>query len=206
MGYDISGISQAKRVNGRHPDEACDLDNHYMVGRSGRFLEGRKPGCYVAQGRTYGFYLSYGGFSTWFDDLCQVLWSVSAADVAENRTRFRREPFYELITLPESNDVGVGPRTSAKLREDFVASAAKVKRGFQRIWIESQARPRRRRRGAEHTSLKVARTLARSLGGFLVGGDSDPESLKWEWKWQVYRDFRRALKLASDDGLLIVSM
>jgi hypothetical protein len=52
----------------------------------------------------------------------------------------------------------------------------------------------------------VARRLSKALGGILVGADGDPESLKWEWKWQVYRDFRRALKLASDDGLLIVSM
>jgi hypothetical protein len=206
MGYDISGISQARRIVGRHSDEACTFEDHYMVGRSGRFFEGRKPGCYVAGGRWYGFCLSYGGFETWLENLCQIMWNVSAGEVWHNRRRYRGEPFFELITLPESNDVGVGPNHSAKLLGDFVVNAAKVKRGFQRIWSESSSQPPAKRPRAERMPVKQARRLANALGGLLVDSADDPESLRWEWKWQVYCDFRRALRLASNDGLLIVSM
>jgi hypothetical protein len=38
------------------------------------------------------------------------------------------------------------------------------------------------------------------LGGTLVDGDDDGEP---GWMWEVYRDFRRALKLASDGGFIL---
>jgi hypothetical protein len=94
---------------------------------------------------------------------------------------YRREPFFELITLPEGNDVAVGTRISGKLYHDFLLNAAKMKRGFQRIWADSQLHQRPKRRDNERTPVKTARRLATGLGGIVVGADGDPESLNWKW-------------------------
>jgi hypothetical protein len=53
---------------------------------------------------------------------------------------------------------------------------------------------------------KLAQSLAKAFGGMVIGGEDDSWSLGWERKWEVYRDFRRAFRLASNDGLVLVSI
>lgn len=53
MGIDITGFSKARRVVGRHSDEMCDDEAHYPVGHYCKLLDGRKPGCYVCDGKSF---------------------------------------------------------------------------------------------------------------------------------------------------------
>lgn len=208
MGIDITGFSKARRIVGRHSDETCDEEAHYPV-RDRKLFDGGKPGCYVADGRRYYFYISYAGFDTWQNALSLIFHGVPANEVQEHPKQFKGQPFVDMIAFPVSNDVGIGPKTAAKLYSDFAKHATKAKKGFQQIAAEAASRKtKRKKRPAKSRSYtaNLAYSLTKALGGMTVGGDDDPESVAWEWKWQIYRDFRRALKLACDDGLVLVSI
>lgn len=209
MGIDITGFSKARRIVGRHSDESCDEEAHYCVGSYRKLLDGRKPGCHVCDGRHYYFYISYAGFDTWQNALSLIFHSVPANEVQENPKRFKGQPFVDMIAFPVSNDVGIGPKSAARLYNDFAKHATKAKSGFQRLAAEAANwKGKRKKRPAKSRSYtaNVAYSLMNALGGVAIGGDDDPESVAWEWKWQIYRDFRRALKLACDDGLMLVSI
>ena len=209
MGIDITGFSKARRIVGRHSDEACDEEAHYCVGHHRSLFDGGKPGCYVADGRRYYFYASYAGFDTWQNALSFIFHGVPASEVQAHPKRFKGQPFVDMIAFPVSNDVGIGPKTAAKLYSDFAKHATKAKKGFQRLTTEAASqKAKRKKRPAKSRSYTahVAYSLMNSLGGVAIGGDDDPEAVAWEWKWRLYRDFRRALKLASDDGLVLVSI
>lgn len=109
MGYDIGAISRAERVAGRHSDEVCEEEGHCLIGSCRKRLDGHKPGCYVKRGKSFDFWASYGGYDTWINDLCAIILRVSADEVSSQPRRFRQQPFFELITLPFSNDVGHWP-------------------------------------------------------------------------------------------------
>lgn len=208
MGIDVIGFGSASRVARKHSDRRCEVDEHYVVGPECKLLDGYKPGCYEC-GAGFSFSVSYAGFDTWQDALSLVVLGVPAIQVAEEESRFVGQPFVELIAFPYGNDVGVGPVTSAKLYRDFVKNAAKVKEGFQRLTAQAAKRsskerrppPRRRSRNAAN-----AERLAELLGGTAIGGDADVNALRWEWKWKLYRDFRKAFHYAKDGGLVIVSI
>lgn len=159
----------------------------------------------MANGKTYYFYVNYGGYDTWLNDLSAIVLGAIVDEVASQPRRFKCKPFVELITLPFANDLGIGPAMSAKLYQDFVDHAARVKRGFQRIAQEAQQRNTKKKRSTKSEGLKVAQRFAKALGGLVVGSQDDPGSSQWEWKWELYRDFRTAFKLASNDGFVILS-
>jgi hypothetical protein len=208
MGIDITGFSKARRIVGRHPDETCDEEEHYPVSDR-KLFDGGKPGCYVEDGRRYYFGISYAGFDTWQNALSLIFHNVPASEVQDHQKRLKGQPFVDMIAFPVSNDVGIGPKTAATLFNDFSKHATKAKNGFQRLSAEAAAqRSKRKKRPAKSRSYTAnqAYSLTKALGGMTVGGDDDPESVAWKWKWQLYRDFRRALKLACDDGLVLVSI
>ncbi len=211
MGIDISGFGRAKRISGRHSFARCEEEGHYAVGANRRFLDGLKPGCYVRGTKSVYIYLSYASFDTWINSLSAVVFRESARTVSAHPEQFEGRAFFELISLPESNDIGIGPATSAKLYADFSRHAAKVKEGLQRLAREaaklrSKGRTKTRKKKSTRTTSAALQEIATALGGFLVGGEDDPNSIRWEWKWETYRDFRRAFKAASDDGLVLVSI
>src|SRR4051812_9722819 len=128
MGIDISGFSKAKRVAGRHDHETCDAQAHYPVGSYRKFLDGLKPGCYVAGGRTHYFYASYVDFDAWQNALAVVFHGVPSSEVRAHPKRFKGQPFFDIIALPEINDIGIGPTTSARLYAEFAENAKKAKK------------------------------------------------------------------------------
>lgn len=207
MGYDIEAISRADRVSGRHSDDVCEDEGHCLIGSCRKRLDGRKPGCYLKRGKSYGFCASYGGYDTWINDLSTIILGVSADEVGGQPRRFKQQPFFELITLPFANDVGIGPTTSAKLNQDFAKHAAKAKRGFQQIAREAQEQRKAGKKKLTKRShpLAAVHAIAVALGGTVTGGADDSGASAWEWKWQLYREFRRAFKMASDDGFVVVS-
>lgn len=209
MGIDITGMSKAVWVRGRHSDERCDEEERIPAGLCRKYLDGLKPGCYRCNDKSQYLRFSYGSFGPWQDALCAVMYGVPVGEVATNARRFKGQPFVEILTVPEYNDVGFGPLTSAKLYADFAKNALRVKAGFQRLAQEAVQRRRQGKkkpaRSKSQTSSLVNR-IARMIGGTAVLGDDDPETGNWQWKWENYRDFRRAFRLAADDGILILSM
>jgi hypothetical protein len=208
MGIDISGLSKVRRIRNGHSDELCNEDYHYYVGDEPSLLDGLKPGCYVNEGRSFYFYTSYENFDVWQNALSQVLFGVQAAEVQEDRISFEGQPLLDLIDFPFSNDVGVGPVSSARLHEELVRQSNKVKRGFQRLAEEATRRRRNAKRPLRRRGelAKASASIVNQLGGVLVGGDNDPRTAGWEWKWELYRNFRRVLRVAGDGGLLLVSI
>lgn len=211
MGIDIEALSQVRRVGSKHSEETCDNDEHIIVGPNRKLLDGLKSGCYLCDGKRFDFYVNYGGFETWQNAVSLIVLGVPISDVLTNPRRFKGQPFVELIDFPDGNDVGIGPKTSGKLHEDFAKHSARVKKGFQQIAAEAAAQRasgKKRKAAAKPKSYtaKIAASVAKALGGLVVGGDDDPASSAWEWKWELYRDFRKAFKLASDDGIVILSI
>jgi hypothetical protein len=208
MGIDISGLGKVRRIRNGHSDELCDTDFHYYVGDEASLLDGLRPGCYVNEGRVFYFYVTYVTFSEWQDALSQVLFGLPAIDVAENRDLFEGEPLLDLVDFPFSNDVGVGPSSSARLYDEMARYSRKVKLGFQRLASEA-ARQRRRAKRARRGHEELAQTskkIAKQLGATLAAASGDAKFASWEWKWQLYRNFRRAFKVASGEGLVLVSI
>ena len=197
MGIDISGFSKAKRVTGRHSDECCEEEAHYLIGTERKLLDGLRPNsCYISQGRSYYFGISYGSFETWQNAISLVALSVPVSEVLVHPRRYKGQPFVELIAFPECNDVGIGPHTSAKLHRDFMQYAVRAKKGFQKLAAEAASqKPRTKTRPATPRSetVKIAQKIANDLGAMVVGGEDDPDAANWQWKWEVYRDFRRRL-------------
>lgn len=209
MGIDITGMSKAVWVRGRHSDELCDDEAHIPAGPCRKYLDGLKPGCYRCDGRSQYVHFTYGGLEPWQDALSMVIYGHSSGEVWANAKSLKGQPFIEILAVPDSNDVGFGPMISAKLYADFAKNARKVKAGFQDLALESVRRRRagkkQPRRSKSHASNLVNR-IAKAVGGMVVLGDDDPENSKWQWKWENYRDLRRAFRLAADEGILIWSM
>lgn len=85
----------------------------------------------------------------------------------------------------------------------------KVRNHLKRRAAEAASQPakaRKRRAKAKSEAGQLVAALGKALGHMVVGGDDDPNSIEWEWKWELYRDFRKAFTLARDDGLVIVSI
>jgi len=222
MGVDIIAISKAKLVTCRGGEE-CD-DSHYGVGSPPSRRDGLKPGCYVVGkgGRSMGFRAgSYAGYSDWKRQLSLLALEVEPEVVWEHPRRFRGKPFVGLIDFPDVVGPIIGPKTSAKLYADFVALASRARRHYLTrpagrasssahtelppidIVTSGSARrpgsPARAKRHINQAGLSAAEEVAGALGGTMMGAG---EGEDMAWMWEVYRDFRRAFKLASDGGFV----
>jgi hypothetical protein len=130
---------------------------------------------------------------------------VEPAEVWNYPRRFRAKPFVELVNFPEAGGGAIGPITSAKLYEDFVAFAPRARRYYAACIPNVFTPPRVDARAAENTThrkrigLSAVAALTRSLFGTELDWD---EGENLDWIWDSYRQFRRALRLAKDAGLL----
>jgi hypothetical protein len=209
MGIDISGLQKPKRIVGRHSFERCDEEDHYPVGPHRSLLDGWKPGCYVSEGQRFYLYVTNINFDVWQNALSQVFYDVPAREVQDHKQRYKGQPLVDVIAFPYTNNVGVGPKSSARLYQEFSQNARKAKRGFQRLAAEAAKRRKKGKKPKATVRSHAAQatlSLTHALGGIAVGGDDDPQTAGWEWKWETYRHFRRALKVASGTGIVLVSI
>jgi hypothetical protein len=206
MGLDIIAISKARLVKCRNNDEVC-LETHFSVGAYRKRRDDVKAGCYVVgkKGRSYGFYAgSYFGFGEWKRQLSLLALGVEPEEVWAYPRRFQTKPFVELIDFTDSVGPIIGPKTSAKLYADFVAFASTAKKHYHNPPVQAAARGSQR--GAKpkghfnQTGLANAEMVSKAVGGSLVEQYADADI---KWMWAVYRDFRRAFKLASHGGFAL---
>jgi hypothetical protein len=164
MSLSIRAISRAAFIecDGYVDEKAgapCDHDEAtwFPLGR-----EGLKPGCYVREkgGESFSFEIGYPAYARWFDELYRMLYGVDANGVCGQFRRHRGQPFLEFVDVPSVSDgQAIGPKTAAKLHNDFVILAGTARKHFART-----------------------------------------EDLAW--MWDVYRDFRKLFKIASDAGFV----
>lgn len=187
MGLQIIAVSKAKWVSCSGGDECGDA--HWPVGRSKKRRDGLKSGCYVTGrgGRDMGFSISWNGYGVWIEELSKLVLGIPKEEVWKHPRRYRNKPFVELIDFPDTDQAAIGPRTAAKLYADFAAFAATAKKHYlgQRAGFEASRRVRH----------------GRSRGDAPGKADST-ENESREWMWEVYCDFRRAFRLARNDGLV----
>jgi hypothetical protein len=214
MGVDITGISKAKRVlcSGDYVEGEYDvcLAEHYTVDVARRGRDGVKPGCYVMGpgGRGSSLRFSYAGYNRWIRRLSLMALGVEPEEVWHHPRRYRGKPFVELIQLPDTDGGAIGPVTSAKLYDVFVAFASKARKYYATSTPNvfsppdggkpsAKDKPHRNRLG-----LSATVELAQSLGGTVSDRD---EGENLDWMWESYREFRRAFRLAKDAGLVLFS-
>ncbi len=212
MGIGITGISKAKLVpcSGDYVEGEYDvcLEEHYTVDAPSRGRDRVKPGCYVAGrgGRTFDLDFSYGGYSGWIRRLSLMALGVEPEEVWHDPRRYRGKPFVGLIDFPDAGGGAIGRITSAKLYGDFVAFASKARRYYATSTPNEFSLPRSNKQSVKdkphrnRAGLAAVLDLAQSLGGSVTGWD-EGESLDWMWK--SYRDFRRAFRLAKNDGFVL---
>ena len=204
MGLDIAAISKAKLVACRG-DEECD-DTHYCVGSYRKRRDGLKSGCYIVGkgGRSFNFRAgSYVGYSEWICQLSLLSLAVEPEEVWDHPRRFRCKPFVELIDFPDSVGPIIGPKTSAKLHADFVAFASKAKKYYQTPSVQMPAQGSKKLKAKSKQSINRAGLssvdeLTTAMGGVMKATESEDRT----WMWEIYRDFRRAFKLASNRGFV----
>ena len=210
MGVDIYGISKAKYVACQGDDEDCD-ETHYTVFAYPKRRDGLKLGCYVIGkgGRSCYVRFSYGGYDAWIRQLSRLALGVEPEEVWQHTRRFRDKPFVELIDFPDATDGTIGPITSAKLHDDFVALASAARTHYAKHCVTRPRPSRFKKRPVakdkprfNRAGLSAALGLAQALGGTVTGSE-EGEDLGWMWK--SYRDFRRAFKLAQDGGFVLFS-
>jgi len=203
MGVDIVAISKARLVRAGHSTDLCDEEEHWETCGCRQRMDGKTPGCYISDGTSTGFGINYFGYNEWRNTLCWLMLGVDAETVWEYPRRFKGQPFVELIDSSDGGNESFGPITSAKLADDFAKYAVEAKRGFMAIAEACLQHQRVCQKAA--TPRKVRKTKREpesddSQDRRLLAG-----STEWEWKWQLYRDFRRAFRIASNDGFLIVA-
>ena len=207
MGLDIVAVSKAVPIECKGGD-ACD-ETHFTVGYYAKRRDRLKPGCYIKGKGGQEFWFRAGscsGYSDWKIDLCLLALGVSPEEVWQNPRRFRRKPFVELIDFPDGVSPVIGPETSAKLHNDFVSFAAKAKRHYRTATpLELPSLPtgtKKKKANKYHENqagLHAAKNLARALGMSLT----TYESHGLAWMQEVYSNFRRAFKVASDGGFVV---
>ena len=203
MGLDVIAVSKAKYLACSGGDE-CD-DTHWPVGRSPKRRDGLKPGCYVAGrgGRDTGFYINYSDYNDWRRNLSILALGVPPEEVWDHPRRFRGKPFVELVDFPDCGVFTIGPKTAAKLHADFVAFARKARRHFLTEKVSAAPKSEKRRREGHYSAgLEAARAVVKAIGGFIPGEFTPQETGCAQWMWEAYCDFRKAFKLASNDGFV----
>jgi len=212
MGIGITGISKAKLVpcSGDYVEGEYDvcLEEHYTVDAPSRGRDRVRPGCYVAGrgGRTFSFDFSYSGYDAWIRQLSLLALGVEPEEVWEHPRRFRGKPFVDLIKFPDAGGGAIGPITSAKLYGDFATFASRARKYYAKSRSLASSSPGGDQRStmdkphSNRAGLAAVLDLAQSLGGSVTGWD-EGESL--DWMWESYRDFRRAFRLAKNDGFVL---
>ncbi len=206
MGVDVVAISKARAV-ACQGDEACD-ETHYGFGSYPKRNDGLKTGCYVVGkgGRSFGFRAgSAAGYNHWRRELSLLAVGVEPEEVWEHPRKFQGQPFVELIDFPDGVGPSIGPKTSAKLHADFVYFASKAKRHFlsppqRKASTEQPTQAKQKpRKHVQRAGLSAVEEFAEAIGGMVADAE---EPVDISWMWEVYRDFRRAFKLASGNGFL----
>lgn len=213
MGIGITGISKAKLVLcSGEPVEDNEYDvclhEHYTVDEPSRGKDRVKPGCYVPgrEGRKSSLDFNYAAYDRWIRRLSLMALGVEPKEVWDHPRRYRGKPFVELITFPDAGGGVIGPIASAKLHDDFVAYAARAKRYYAKatpnVFSLREIIPRSAK-GQPHLNrigLSNVVGLVEGLDGTMPEWD-EGESLGW--MWESYKQFRRAFRLAKDDGFVI---
>jgi hypothetical protein len=118
--------------------------------------------------------------------------------------RYRKKPFFEIIDFPDSSGFAMGPKTAAKLYADFAAHSAKARKFYHDPGTPKEINShlpkggRRSNKNLRNAGRFAAAKVAEAIGGTVMAETTE----ELEWMWRVYRDFRRAFKLASDRGLV----
>ena len=112
----------------------------------------------------------------------------------------------ELVDFPDSVGPCIGPMTSKKLYGDFAAFARRAKEYYAKpnslrpqssVPISTRAKGKKSR--INQAGLHSAAQLANAVGGGLASVDSDDLA----WMQEVYDDFRKAFRLASNGGFVM---
>jgi hypothetical protein len=206
MGLDIIAISKTRLVKCLNDDEEC-LETHFSVGTYRKRRDGVRAGCYVVGkgGRSYGFTAgSYFGYGEWKRQLSLLALGAEPEEVWANPRRFRAKPFVELIDFTDSVGPIIGPKTSAKLYADFVAFASTAKKHYRNSPVQAAARRSKRgskpKRHLNEAGLASAEMVSKAVAGRIAKQHADANMM---WMWDIYRDFRRAFKLASNRGFVL---
>ena len=205
MGVDIWAMSKARFVNCPGDEENCS-DDHCSVVAHRKSLDGREEGCYVVGkgGREFSFRVgSYHDFDAWRKLLSIFALGVMPEEVWNHPGRYRKQSFFEIVDFPDSVGFAMGPKTAGKLYADFAAHSAKARKFYRdpetpkeiASYLKGGRRPAKNLRNAGlFAEAKVAKTIDATV--------LEQTTEELEWMWHVYRDFRRAFKLASDGGLV----
>lgn len=139
MGLDVAAFKTAKYVRSGDSSEVgfpfLALHHLYVNPDFVERADGLQTGLYDVGGEVFdiqrgswephidhlrfsaGSYTSYGEWRRW---LALSMLGARAEDVWKHKIDFLGKPFYELIDFADNEGV-IGPKTSAKLAEDFVA-------------------------------------------------------------------------------------
>lgn len=145
MGLDITAVSGATRI-GPHDwdntDDACV--NMRDQPDFTQQADGVEPGLYRCREQSSFCAGSYGGYNAWRDDLARIAgYGVAHDPTGRGREYFRgalkagRGPFQELVNFSDCEGT-IGPKTSAKLADDFklfLAAAEKEGGSFLRTYL-----------------------------------------------------------------------
>ena len=213
MGIGITGLSKAKLVpcTGAGDDDGYDecAEKHTTADAPGRGKgeDAVKVGCYVPGrgGRQCSLDFNYAAYDGWIRRLSLMALGVEPREVWAHPRRYRGKPFVELIRFPDSGGGVIGPITAAKLYEDFVAFAPRARRYFATSTPNVFPPPRPAARSAsdgsrgKRSGLSNVSRLTQALFGSNLDWD---EGKNLNWMWDSYRQFRRALRLAKNDGFV----
>jgi hypothetical protein len=212
MGIGITGISKAKLVlcAGEYVDGEYDvcLEEHLTLDAPSRGRDGVKAGCYIVGrgGRTFSLDFGYAAYSGFMRRLSLMALGLEPEEVWRRPRSFRGKPFAELIAFADTGGGAIGPVTSAKLYGDFIAFARRAKRYFAAATpnvfgpprvneVSAKDKAHRNRMGSSSVA-EFTQALGESVAEWDEGENLD-------WMWESYRDFRRALRLAKNTGILV---
>lgn len=122
MGLDIVACSRIKFIREVRDDEELTFDDDSIWLGGDDFVErqdGLRHGLYDVEGDEFHFRAgSYSGYNNWRSELSLAALEVAPEVVWRDFENFRGKPFAELICFSDCEGF-IGPKTSAKLLEDF---------------------------------------------------------------------------------------
>ena len=121
MGLDITAGKNAKFVRAYQNDD-LSLGYHHVYATKDfpDQADGLQEGWYSVEDEHSFRAGSYGGYNQWREELSCRFLDASPELVWSDPVRFQDKPFFELINFSDAEGT-IGPRTSAKLYEDFKA-------------------------------------------------------------------------------------
>jgi hypothetical protein len=209
MGLETFAISKAKWVVRSSTEEDDDGECPFYVGGGRSQSDGMRPGVYVVGkgGRVFdGYSGTATAYNEWRRQLSLLALGVEPETVWAHPRRFRHKPFVELIDFPDGGNCEIGPKTSAKLYQNFVTFAPKARGHFIErsptiipLFLAAANRRNHKKHQDNQTGAILATRLIRVTGGKVAAGP--PEDRRW--MLDVYRSFRGAFRTASDDGFVL---